>query len=335
MKLSLTIDWRIVAPLLVILAGISWGLIGLFSTYLSSVGLSPVQITVVRCSVAAVVIGVFLASVKPHAFRIRLRHLWMFVGTGVISIAFYNVCYFACITLCGLSFAAILLYTAPCFVVLLSAVCLKERLTKQRLFALGLAFAGCLLVVGVGSGNVSLSAFGILVGLASGIGYALYSLFARVALKHYEAPTVMFYTFVCAACALIPFSQPVEIVTCAFSSSTVLMVMLGLSLVSTVLPFACYTTGLAHMETGKASIMAFVEPMVSLFIGVTVFGDVLTLVNVVGVVLIVCAVALLNLPEKKVLALVNLSKKEKGKSHQVHFGGNKLRKMRIFAGVKH
>ena len=89
MKLSLTIGWRIVAPLLVILAGISWGLIGLFSTYLSSVGLSPVQITVVRCSVAAVVIGVFLASVKPHAFRIRLRHLWMFVGTGVISIAFY------------------------------------------------------------------------------------------------------------------------------------------------------------------------------------------------------------------------------------------------------
>ena len=182
MRLAMKLDWRIVAPLLIVIAGILWGVIGLFSTALSSAGLEPVQITVVRCTIAACSLGIVLAFFKPHAFKIHLRHIWVFLGTGVLSIAFYNVCYFACIELCGLSFAAILLYTAPCFVVLLSAFFFKEKLTAHRFGSLVLAFLGCLLVVGVGSGNFGLSGFGILLGLASGIGYAFYSLFARVAL---------------------------------------------------------------------------------------------------------------------------------------------------------
>ena len=193
MRLAMKLDWRIVAPLLIVIAGILWGVIGLFSTALSSAGLKPVQITVVRCTIAACSLGIVLAFFKPHAFKIHLRHIWVFLGTGVLSIAFYNVCYFACIELCGLSFAAILLYTAPCFVVLLSAFSLKKADGSSVRFS-GVSFLGCLLVVGVGSGNFGLSGFGILLGLASGIGYAFYSLFARVALKHYEPLTVMFYT---------------------------------------------------------------------------------------------------------------------------------------------
>ena len=319
MKLSISIDWRIFAPALIIIAGVCWGLIGLVSNYLSAAGLRPEQITVIRCVLACFVIGGYLLIFKRGAFKVRVKHLWIFLGTGVLSIAFYNVCYFACINMCGLSFAAILLYTAPCFVVLLSAVFFKEHLTRQRGFALIIAFVGCLLVVGVGSGQTSLSGLGILVGLASGIGYALYSIFARVALKHYEAPTVMFYTFLFASLALLPFSEPINIVSLALDSASVFEVMIALALISTVTPFACYTTGLAHMETGKASIMAFVEPMVSLLLGVMVFGEVLTLQNMIGVIGILGAVVLLNLPEN---ALHKFVSKKSGK-------------VRKFAGVKH
>lgn len=319
LKLSIRIDWRFFAPALVIIAGICWGLIGLFSNYLSAAGLRPEQITVVRCVLACVVIGAYLLVFKRGAFKVHIKHLWIFLGTGVLSIAFYNICYFACINMCGLSFAAILLYTAPCFVVVLSAVFFKERLTRQRGFALVIAFVGCLLVVGVGSGQASLSGLGILVGLASGIGYALYSIFARVALKHYEAPTVMFYTFLFASLSLLPFSDPIGIASLALNSLSVFEVMLALALISTVTPFACYTTGLAHMETGKASIMAFIEPMVSLLLGVMVFGEVVTLQNMIGVAGIVVAVALLNLPENALHKIIS----------------KKSAKVRKFAGVKH
>ena len=68
MRLAMKLDWRIVAPLLIVIAGILWGVIGLFSTALSSAGLEPVQITVVRCTIAACFLGIVLAFFKPHAF---------------------------------------------------------------------------------------------------------------------------------------------------------------------------------------------------------------------------------------------------------------------------
>ena len=281
-KIAARVDWRIAAPVLVICAGACWGMIGLFSHVLSSAGLSSPQITTVRCVIVTAVLFVLLFTLDRSALKIKLRDAWLFVGTGVLSIAFYNVCFFACIEACGLSVATILLYTAPCFVVVLSAVLFKERMTRQKTVALCIAFAGCLMVVG------------ILIGLASGIGYACYSLFSRVALKRYSAPTVMFYTFLFASCALAPFAQVGDIVVAASQSGIVLAAMVALALASTLVPFACYTAGLAHMETGRASIMAFVEPMVALVIGVSVFGDVLTAENAVGVVLILAAVALLN-----------------------------------------
>lgn len=296
------VDWRIVAPLLVICAGISWGLIGLFSGRLAAEGLSSVQITVVRCTITAVVLLGWILLRSPRALRIQVRDAWMFFGTGIVSIACFNVCYFACIQEASLSLAAVLLYTAPCFVVLMSTLLFKERMTRRKALALGIAFMGCLFVVGLGSQAPSISLFGVLVGLGSGIGYALYSIFARFALAHYSPLTVMFYTFLLAAIALIPFSHPAEIVSLGVSSQSAVMAMLALALISTLLPFACYTIGLQHMETGKASIMAFIEPMVALIIGVTVFHDTLSVYNMVGIVLIVAAVTLLNLPRKSLLS---------------------------------
>ena len=293
------INWVVAAPVLVCVAGLCWGLIGLFSQTLSSWGLNAIQITLVRCLLAAAFLALGLAVKCPSAFKISLRHCWMFVGTGVLSIAFFNVCYFACIQECGLSFAAILLYTAPCFVVLLSALLFKERMTSTKIVALFVAFAGCALVVGIGSGSTALSISGLLFGLGSGVGYALYSIFARFALKEYSPWTVMFYTFSFATCALVPFAEGGQVVSLAASSWQAAGVMLGLALVSTLLPFACYTVGLGHMEAGKASIMAFIEPMVALVVGVTVFHDVLSPLNVVGIAFIVAAVFLLNIPRRR------------------------------------
>lgn len=292
------VDWRIVAPCLVLCAGVCWGLIGLFSQVLAAQGLSSVQITVVRCTIVTVLLFCWLILRSPRAFRIRLRDIWMFVGTGIVSIAFFNVCYFACIQEANLSLAVILLYTAPCFVVLLSALLFKERMTRKKITALLIAFVGCLLVVGLGSQTAHISLFGILVGLGSGIGYALYSIFARFALARYSPVVVMFYTFLLASVALVPISSAQDIVMVGLSSYPVLLVMLGLAVISTLLPFVCYTVGLQHMETGKASIMAFVEPMVALLIGVGVFHDVLTVLNGVGIILILLAVTLLNMPQK-------------------------------------
>ena len=216
----------------------------------------------------------------------------MFLGTGLCSIVFFNICYFTAIQLTTLSMAAILLYTAPSIVMVLSILLFKEAFTPVKALCLVLAFAGCVLVSGLGVGKVNIP--GVLAGLGAGFGYALYSIFARYALAKYTPFAVTTWTFVVAAAGLVGFSHAGQIaaVVLTVPEAAALFVLLGV--VSTALPFGLYTLGLNKMEAGKASILASVEPLTSTLVGVAVFHEPLTAAGLGGIACILGAVVLLN-----------------------------------------
>lgn len=60
-----------------------------------------------------------------------------------------GMCYFHTIQASSMAVAAVLLYTSPAFVILLSALCFHEKITLQKLGALVVTFAGCVLVTGL------------------------------------------------------------------------------------------------------------------------------------------------------------------------------------------
>ncbi len=280
------------APLLVIGAGICWGIIGLFSKQLAALGFSPIQITFGRSLVTAVVMVLTMLCQSPRQLAISWRDSWMFLGTGLCSIVFFNVCYFTAMELTTLSMAAILLYTAPSIVMILSVILFKESFTMRKAICLALSFVGCVFVSGLGIGQLNIS--GILAGLGAGLGYALYSIFGRYALTKYSPMTVTTWTFCVASAGLTGFShiQTMVDIFIAVPQGGILFLCLGL--VSTALPFILYTTALHYMETGKASILASVEPLTSTIIGVVVFHETMSVWHGCGIACILGAVVLLN-----------------------------------------
>ena len=163
-------------------AGFCWGFMGFFTRQLASFGIDSNGAIIVRCSVAAVCFGLLILCRDPGQFRIRIKDLWCFLGSGLLSLLFFTFCYFHAISMMSLSAAAILLYTAPAIVMLLSAVLFREKITKKKIAAVLIAFAGCCLVSGIGTDTV-LTLQGILYGLGAGFGYALYTIFSRYALQ--------------------------------------------------------------------------------------------------------------------------------------------------------
>lgn len=276
----------------ILLAGFGWGIIGVFSRPLSEAGLSAVQITLVRGVIVAVGMALYLLATDRSQFRIQIRDLWMFLGTGLLSIVFFNICYFLTIQQATLAAASILLYTAPCFVLLMSAVFFHEKITVQKLTALFLAFAGCALVSGFTGGQIKPVA--ILTGIGSGLGYALYSIFGSVALKKYQPFPVIFYTFLIASLGILPFADAGGAWQVLQHSGKNLVNGLALGVISTFLPFVFYTNGLREMEAGKASVLAFAEPMVATLAGIVIFKEALQVQNAVGIGMIFGAIVLLN-----------------------------------------
>ena len=279
-----------------VLAGASlWGLIGLFNRTLMGAGLSPRSIVLVRNLGGLAVLALVLLVWKRDAFRVSPRHLGWFFGTGVVSVLLFTWCYFSCQEQCSLAVAAILLYTSPAFVAVLAALLWRERLTRRKLAALGLTFGGCVLVTGVLSGGVQVTLQGFLLGLGSGFFYALYSIFGRYALARYGPYTVTLYTFLFAGAGSLLFLDLGELEAAA-QREGVLPAALGLAAVSTVLPYLLYTAGLARIESGRAAILASVEPVVAALVGILAFREPMSPGVGLGILCILGAVLLMGTP---------------------------------------
>ena len=198
----------------ILAAAACWGCIGLFNRPLLNAGIAPENLVVIRNLGGLAVLALFFLCTDRSVFKMKAKHLPIFIATGIISVVLFTLCYFNAQKLCSLSVSAILLYTAPAMVVLMSALVFKEKITGKKLLALALALLGCALVTGVFTGGLSLTTKGMLFGLAA-----------------------------------------------------------GLVLLSTVAPYILYTKGLANVESGKASIMASIEPVVGTLVGTLVFGE--------------------------------------------------------------
>ena len=284
------------AAFCILLAGILWGTMGLFVRRYHACGLDAIDIVAVRAFTTTLCMTVFFVCYDRKLFRIKIKDIWCFLGTGLLSILFFNYCYFKTIQLTSMSVAAVLLYTAPAMVMILSRILFKENFTGIRLLSLVLTFVGCILVTGVIGDAQSLNAGGIMTGLGAGLGYALYSIFSRYALeKGYHAFTISFYTFLITSAGTLPLVSVVNILDVCTSNLPVALFSVAFGLVSTVLPYVLYTLGLRKTENGTASILASVEPVVATLLGVVCCNETITVGGLAGVVLILTAIVLCNL----------------------------------------
>ena len=273
-------------------AAFLWGIIGIWNRRLMDSGVSPTSIVVIRNIGSMLMLSAIFAVKDRSMFRVKREHLKYFFGTGVVSVVLFTLCYFSCQKVCFLAVASILLYTAPSFVVILSAILWKEPVTKKKVTALVLTLVGCALVCGIFAGALAVTVTGILFGLGAGFFYALYSIFSRYALRHYSAIQCTLWMFIFAGAASVFLIRPAELsVLMNFEEGLTALILV---VFSTGSPFLLYTTGLSRVEAGKASIIASFEPVVAALAGVLVFGEPVSVGMIAGILCILAGVCILR-----------------------------------------
>ena len=282
------------AALSVILSGILWGVTSIFIRALSAGGLDAMQITSVRMIVAASVFTVVILITDPEKLKIRLKDIWMFVGTGIISVVLFNCLYFFTIIKSQASVAVVLLYTSPVFIMIMSELLFKERITPRKINALVLTFSGCVLVAGFLGGEYSITPLILLTGLGSGFFYAMYTVFGRFALKKYDTVTVTVYTFIFGLAGSLPIGKIKSTAEALKAEPQLIFWCLCVGIISTVLPYFFYTWGLQRMEAGKAAILVAVEPLVGAIVGMTLFRESHGILKLIGIALILSAIFIMN-----------------------------------------
>lgn len=277
-----------------VLAGVCWGLTGLCNRFITPAGFSQSQIMFVRSFLPLVVLFLYLLIFNRAAFKIKLKDLWCFLGSGLLSLTMFGLAYMNAMQEMSLSMAVVLLYTSPVFVILLSAPLFKERITPAKIVALVLVIVGAVCTTGVITGSLTITSRGLLFGIISGLGYGLYSIFSRFAFQRgYSSMTVTFYTFLFSSIALTALSEPWEIPSLIVSPQIGCW-LFALGIVTALVPYLLYTKGLEGVENGTASILATVEMVVATLVSALFFQEPFGLANLIGIVLVFAGIVVMN-----------------------------------------
>ncbi len=288
---------KLKSSILILSAGVLWGSMGIFVHLLTDTfGFDSLQAASLRIMSAAVILFIFLLFRDKSLLKIKAKDTVLLMCNGIFSVFLMTVFYFASISSdTSMSVSAVLLYTAPFIVMLLSCIFLGEKLTPQKVICLIIAFLGCCLV-SVSEPGYSTPA-GLVFGVLSGIAYALYSIFGSMALKKHHPYTVTFYSFFFAGLCSVILSFITKLGKTACRAQEPLLLLISIvatGLITAVLPFLFYTKGLSGTSPSKASIMAYAEPVSACVFGFFL-GENMTVPMIFGILLTLSSIILLNI----------------------------------------
>lgn len=281
------------ACVFILLAGACWGTNGLFFRHLSALGFGTMDVLFIKMLVAMVLLGGYLLWKDPKLFYLGLRDIWVFLAIGLIGMLLFNYFYFQAMVYNTVAVAVALLYTSPIFVVFLSALLFKEKITKKKLFALAVIFSGCLCASGIFAESLRFSVLGLFFGIGAGLFYGSYSIFSRIVLdRGYSSLTVAFYAIAISCLGGAIFADH-SVIWSDFSFPLVWNVV-GIAIFACLAPLLLYTAGLKRVETGVASMLVTSEPVVAALISAVVLSEPLSGFTVLGIGLILTGIIVMN-----------------------------------------
>lgn len=280
----------------------------IFIRYLTeNYGLPALVLAFWRDVMVAVTLLLAFGLWRPRLLRVDVRHLRYLAVYGFV-LALFNGLWTLSVALNGAAVSTVLVYGSPAFTAVLGRWFLKERLDWARIVAVSFSFGGCVLVAGMlDAAAWRVNLVGIVAGILSGLGYAVYSLFGRSASNRGLNPwTTLLYTFAFAAVFLLFFNlfpalpgaagQPADLFWLGSAVGGWLILVL-LAAGPTLLGYGLYNVSLSLLPSSVANLILTLEPLFTALIAYPLLGERFTSAQVAGGVMIMGGVFFLRLYE--------------------------------------
>ena len=218
---------------------------------------------------------------------------------GILGVAASNYFYYLAIQRTNVATAIIVQYTAPIWVLLYTVARGQQKPTLQRVGAVGLAVAGIALVIGLfGGAGLRLDTVGLFAGLLAAFSFAFYNVGGHNVLARHDRWMVLLYTTCSASLFWLVVNPPWKIAAAHYSGEQWLFLLL-FSLLSVLAPFSFYFAGLQHLEPTRAIVVSCLEPVFSIVIAAAALGEIMRPLQVAGIVLVLAAIIVVQLPDSK------------------------------------
>lgn len=284
--------------ILPILAGIMFGSTGIFVRRLTENGVDSTTLLFLRFSIAIVYMFIAILLTDKSLLKLEKRDFPLFIVCGLCILGL-NLCYNNSINTVPLSLAAVLLSTAPVFVLIIEYFTFNEKITSIKIISVILVLIGCILATGLLEDNIaSISSIGLISGIGSALFWAVYTISSRKSIDNgTHTFTILLYSLIIITIVSIPFTQFGQISNFILLNPLQNIGFLLLhSLISFALPYIFITISLNHLDAGTVVILSSGEPVAALVFGAIVYTEIPSLLMLCG--LFITIIALLNLSKK-------------------------------------
>lgn len=233
--------------------------------------------------------------------RIKLpaRDLIQCLVLGMLGVAASNYFYYVAIQKTSVAIAIIVQYTAPVWVLLYVVARGQQKLSLQKVAAVGVAITGIALTIGiVGAKSASplrLDSYGLFAALLASFSFAFYNVGAHGILARYDRWRVLTWTLTSAAVFWLFVNPPWRVLAAHYAPAQ-WGFLFAFSMISVLGSFSLYFQGLQHLEPTRAIIASCLEPVFSIVLAAAFLGEGLHSIQTFGIVLVLAAIVIVQLP---------------------------------------
>lgn len=257
--------------------------------------ISPLILAQSRTTLSLLVLGpILLARRGSSLVRLSRRDLLSVILIGVLGVAGSNYFYYYAIQVTNVATAIVLQYTAPVWVLMYMVARHRHRATAPRFVAVGLALLGIALITGIIGGQLRISLIGILGAEAAALAFAYYNVAIPPLLERHDRWKVLVWMLFWAAMFWQLVNPPWRFPLLSGQQWGFLVLF---ALTSVLVPFSLYIAGLQHLDATRAIVTSCLEPVFAIIIAAIALGEKVSPVQIVGVVVVLAATLLIQMPD--------------------------------------
>ena len=265
--------------------------------------IDPLILSQTRTSFSLLVLLPLLVGWRGwQRIKVPASDLMQCLGLGVLGVAASNYLYYVAIQRTSVAIAIIVQYTAPVWVLLYVVARGQQKLSLQKVAAVGVAIAGIALtigIVGMKSGGKSaalhLDSYGLLAALLASFSFAFYNVGGHRILARHDRWRVLVWTLMSAAVFWLFVNPPWKVAAAHYAPAQWAFLFV-FSMISVLGAFSLYFLGLQYLEPTRAIIASCLEPVFSIVLAAALLREGLRPIQTLGIVLVLSAIVIVQLP---------------------------------------
>lgn len=270
--------------------------------------IDPLVLAQSRTTVALLILAPLLLLKNRDALKLRSSHLVQFFLLGILGLAASNYFYYLAIEKTTVATAIVLQYVAPVWVLLYMLARRLQRPTFLRISGVILAVVGCAVAVGkvssrssfpwLGISSLRINSTGLLAAELAAVSFAFYNVYGQHLVQLYQRWTVLVYSLFGAAVFWQMVNPPWKIAAQHYNGAQWLF-MVFFSIASMLIPFSLYFAGLQYLDPTRAIVTACLEPVWAILLTAMIVGELVSPIQVAGIVVVLAATVVIQLPDRK------------------------------------